>query len=82
MPSELPLYLLGALPGPHDRHEWHTSQCVFPVTGSKFINWTRSFGGGGPATPDYQAQHRAVMEASEWPNQRVAGAVSPRCQKP
>jgi hypothetical protein len=31
----------------HDSAKWHTCQGVISVTGQKFINWTKSVGGGG-----------------------------------
>lgn len=47
VPLEAVLVRLGAKRDRHDRAKWHTAQGAVSVTGTKFINWNRSRGGGG-----------------------------------
>ena len=47
IPLEAVLQWRGALRDPRDRGKWNTEQGPLSVSGSKFMNWRRSQGGGG-----------------------------------
>jgi hypothetical protein len=47
VPLEAVLLARGGVRDRRDRHKWHTEQGPLSVTGTKFINWHRSQGGGG-----------------------------------
>jgi len=44
---EAVLRVCGARQDRYDKAKWHTARGVISVTGAKFMNWSRSFGGGG-----------------------------------
>jgi len=47
LPLEAVLIRSGAKRDHADKAKWHTSQGVISITGAKFMNWSRSLGGGG-----------------------------------
>jgi hypothetical protein len=47
LPLEAVLEIWGAHRDRWDPHKWHSPQGVLSVCGAKFMNWTRSQGGGG-----------------------------------
>lgn len=47
LPLETVLLLRGAVRDRHDRSKWHTEQGPLSITGPKFMNWSRTRGGGG-----------------------------------
>jgi uncharacterized protein DUF3991/Toprim domain-containing protein len=76
------LRLAGAQPDVHDRHKWHTSEGVISVTGSKFMNWTRSIGGGGAIDLVIHLNHRGFMEAVLWLERHFSAPTSVPSQQP
>jgi hypothetical protein len=47
LPLEAVLAVWGATRDRADKAKWHTSHGVISITGAKFMNWSRSVGGGG-----------------------------------
>lgn len=44
---ETVLLRIGAVQDKHDSGKWHTNRGVISITGQKFMNWNKRFGGGG-----------------------------------
>lgn len=66
IPLETVLLLSGATRDRADRSKWHTGRGVISVTGPKFMNWTRSQGGGGAIDLAMHLGDRGFPEALEW----------------
>lgn len=49
-----------------DKAKWHTGRGVISVTGAKFMNWSRSFGGGGAIDLAMHLGGLRFREALEW----------------
>jgi hypothetical protein len=66
IPLTAVLRVWGAVPDPHDRHKWHTSEGVLSVQGAKFMNWNRGVGGGGAIDLVIHLNHSGFREALDW----------------
>lgn len=75
----LPSVLLaaGATPDRHDKAKWHTAQGVISVTGMKFMNWSRSVGGGGAIDLAIHLNDMGFKDAVEWLWRRFPGLGGP-----
>ena len=75
VPLETVLRSLGAEPDRHDKHKWHTSAGLLSVTGAKFINWHRGFGGGGAIDLVMHVQNLRFHDALDWLGRQFAGVA-------
>ena len=66
VPLDAVLRISGAQPDLHDPHKWHTQLGVLSVTGAKFMNWSRGFGGGGAIDLVMHLQETGFTRALEW----------------
>jgi hypothetical protein len=66
IPLTAVLRVWGAVPDPHDRHKWHTSEGVLSVQGAKFMNWSRGLGGGGAIDLVIHLNRSGFREALDW----------------
>jgi hypothetical protein len=60
----------GAQPDRYDKAKWHTSEGTLSITGTKFINWHRSQGGGGAIDLAMHLNHLAFPAAVRWLEQQ------------
>jgi hypothetical protein len=74
-PLEVVLRLSGAQPDRYDHRKWHTSQGVLSVTGAKFMNWTRSQGGGGAIDLVMHLHRLSFVQAVQWLAQCSPGCL-------
>jgi Toprim-like/Protein of unknown function (DUF3991) len=56
----------GAHPDRYDKAKWHTAQGTVSITGTKFMNWQRSQGGGGAIDLAMHLNHLAFSAAVRW----------------
>jgi hypothetical protein len=66
LPLEAVLLRWGATRDRADKAKWHTGRGVISVTGAKFMNWNRSFGGGGAIDLAMHLGDLRFMEALDW----------------
>jgi len=66
VPLETVLRLRGAVRDRHDKSKWHTEQGPLSVTGSRFMNWERSHGGGGAIDLVMHLAGLDSADAVEW----------------
>jgi len=66
IPLTAVLQASGARPDRYDKAKWHTSEGTLSVTGTKFVNWHRSQGGGGAIDLGMHLNHRAFPAAVRW----------------
>src|SRR6059058_1788705 len=63
IPLTAVLRACGAQPDRYDKAKWHTSEGTLSVTGTKFMNWQRSQGGGGAIDLAMHLNHLAFPAA-------------------
>src|SRR5436309_1624365 len=85
IPLTAVLRACGAQPDRYDKAKWHTSQGTLSITGTKFMNWHCSQGGGGAIDLAMHLNHLAFPAAVRWlerqfpiPPQAPPGQLSPR----
>lgn len=85
IPLTAVLRACGAQPDRYDKAKWHTSEGTISITGTKFINWHCSQGGGGAIDLAMHLNHLAFPAAVRWlerqfptPPQAPPGQLSPR----
>jgi Protein of unknown function (DUF3991)/Toprim-like len=85
IPLTAVLRACGAQPDRYDKAKWHTSEGTLSVTGTKFMNWQRSQGGGGAIDLAMHLNHLAFPAAVRWlerqfpiPSPTPADPSSPR----
>ena len=66
LPLEAVLLRSGATRDRADKAKWHTGHGVISVTGAKFMNWSRSVGGGGAIDLAMHLGGFRFMEALDW----------------
>lgn len=66
IPLEAVLLLVGATRDRHDAAKWHTARGILSVTGAKFMNWSRSTGGGGAIDLAIHLGDMDFKAAVEW----------------
>jgi hypothetical protein len=66
LPLEAVLLCSGATRDRADKAKWHTARGMISVTGAKFMNWSRSFGGGGAIDLAMHLGGLRFREALEW----------------
>src|SRR5436309_10345272 len=66
IPLTAVLRACGAQPDRYDKAKWHTSEGTLSVTGTKFMNWQRSQGGGGAIDLAMHLNHLAFPAAVRW----------------
>ena len=66
IPLEAVLLLAGATRDRADKAKWHTERGAISVTGTKFMNWNGSVGGGGAIDLAMHLGGLRFMEALEW----------------
>src|SRR2546430_2247333 len=66
IPLTAVLRACGAQPDRYDKAKWHTSEGTLSVTGTKFMNWQRSQGGGGAIDLAMHLNHLAFPAAGRW----------------
>src|SRR5438876_3617447 len=74
-----------AQPDRYDKEKWNTSEGTISITGTKFMNWHCSHGGGGAIDLAMHLNHLAFPAAVRWlerqfpiPPQAPPGQLSPR----
>jgi len=86
LPLPVVLEQLEAKPDPNDPAKWRTQQGILTVTGLKFMNWNRGFGGGGAIDLVMHVRQVGFGQALAWLEHRFAGptplqpASTPRTQ--
>src|SRR5437667_6779236 len=55
-----------AQPDRYDKAKWHTSEGTISITGTKFMNWHCSHGGGGAIDLAMHLNHLAFPAAVRW----------------
>src|SRR6266704_3621904 len=85
IPLTAVLRACGAQPDRYDKAKWHTSEGTISITGTKFMNWHCSHGGGGAIDLAMHLNHLAFPAAVRWlerqfpiPPQAPPGQLSPR----
>src|SRR5437870_721556 len=85
IPLTAVLRACGAQPDRYDKAKWHTSEGTLSITGTKFMNWHCSHGGGGAIDLAMHLNHLAFPAAVRWlerqfpiPPQAPPGQLSPR----
>src|SRR5881392_1994061 len=85
IPLTAVLRACGAQPDRYDKAKWHTSEGTISITGTKFMNWHCSQGGGGAIDLAMHLNHLAFPAAVRWlerqfpiPPQAPPGQLSPR----
>jgi hypothetical protein len=73
LPLPVVLEQLEAKPDPNDPAKWRTRQGTLTVTGPKFMNWNRGFGGGGAIDLVMHVRQVGFGQALEWLEHRFAG---------
>jgi len=66
LPLEAVLLRSGATRDRADKAKWHTARGVISVAGTKFMNWNRSFGGGGAIDLAMHLGGLRFQNALEW----------------
>jgi protein strawberry notch len=66
IPLTAVLQACGAQPDRYDKAKWHTSEGTFSITGTKFMNWQRSQGGGGAIDLVMHLNHLTFPAAVRW----------------
>ena len=66
IPLPAVLQACGARPDRYDKAKWHTAQGTVSITGTKFMNWQRSQGGGGAIDLAMHLNHLAFAAAVRW----------------
>jgi hypothetical protein len=66
LPLEAVLLRSGATRDRADKAKWYTGHGVISVTGAKFMNWSRSVGGGGAIDLAMHLGGLRFMEALDW----------------
>ncbi|HEX8816517.1 MAG TPA: DUF3991 and TOPRIM domain-containing protein [Terriglobales bacterium] len=72
IPLTAVLQACGARPDRYDKAKWHTSEGPLSITGTKFMNWHRSQGGGGAIDLAMHLNHLAFPAAVRWLEQPFA----------
>src|ERR1700758_5065443 len=70
IPLTAVLQACGARPDRYDKAKWHTAQGTVSLTGTKFMNWQRSQGGGGAIDLAMHLNHLAFSAAVRWLERR------------
>jgi hypothetical protein len=70
IPLTAVLRTCGAQPHRYDKAKWHTSEGTLSITGTKFMNWQRSQGGGGAIDLAMHLNHLAFPAAVRWLEQQ------------
>src|ERR1700730_16214439 len=70
IPLTAVLRACGAQPDRYDKAKWHTSEGTLSITGTKFMNWHRSQGGGGAIDLAMHLNHLAFPAAVRWLEQQ------------
>src|SRR5438876_9998869 len=85
IPLTAVLRACGAQPDRYDKAKWHTAEGSISITGTKFMNWHCSQGGGGAIDLAMHLNHLAFPAAVRWlerqfpiPPQAPPGQLSPR----
>jgi hypothetical protein len=73
------LALTGAQHDRTDPAKWHTAQGVLSIRGAKFMNWTRSCGGGGAIDLVIHLESLDFKAAVEWLWHRFPHALPSSC---
>src|SRR5215472_2214398 len=66
IPLPAVLQACGARPDRYDQAKWHTAEGTVSITGTKFMNWQRSQGGGGAIDLAMHVNHLAFSAAVRW----------------
>jgi Protein of unknown function (DUF3991)/Toprim-like len=66
IPLTAVLQACGARPDRYDKAKWHTAEGTVSITGTKFMNWQRSQGGGGAIDLAMHLNHLAFSAAVRW----------------
>ena len=66
IPLPAVLQACGARPDRYDKAKWHTAQGTVSITGTKFMNWQRSQGGGGAIDLAMHLNHLTFPAAVRW----------------
>jgi hypothetical protein len=66
IPLTAVLRACGARPDRYDKAKWHTAEGTVSITGTKFMNWQRSQGGGGAIDLAMHLNHLAFSAAVRW----------------
>ena len=66
LPLEAVLLLWGATRDQDDKAKWHTARGVISVTSAKFMNWSRTVGGGGAIDLAMHLGDLGFKGALEW----------------
>lgn len=66
IPLTAVLRACGAQPDRYDKAKWHTSEGTLSITGTKFMNWHRSQGGGGAIDLAMHLNHLEFPAAVRW----------------
>jgi len=82
VPLETVLRLRGAVRAPHDPAKWEAEQGPLSVTGSRFMNWSRSQGGGGAIDLVMHLTGLDCGAAVEWLERNTTGCVAIEDQAP
>jgi hypothetical protein len=60
------LIATGAKQDRYDKTKWHTARGAISITGSKFMNWNMSFGGGGAIDLAMHLKNLSFKETVQW----------------
>jgi hypothetical protein len=66
IPLTAVLHACGARPDRYDKAKWYTTQGTISITGTKFMNWRCSQGGGGAIDLAMHLNHLDFKAAVEW----------------
>ena len=77
IPLETVLPLCGAQSDRDDKRKWHTSAGALSITGTKFMNWHDSVGGGGAVDLVMQLNHLDFKAAVDWLAHHFPGVLPP-----
>jgi len=77
IPLETVLPLCGAQKDHDDKRKWHTAAGALSVTGTKFMNWHDSVGGGGAIDLVMHLNHLDFKAAVDWLVHHFPGARPP-----
>jgi hypothetical protein len=77
LPLPAVLEELGGTPDPRDPAKWRTPQGILSVTGPKFMNWNRGWGGGGAIDLVMHVRQVGFGQALDWLERRFAGLTLP-----
>jgi hypothetical protein len=70
IPLTAVLRACGARPDRYDKAKWHTAEGTLSITGTKFMSWQRSQGGGGAIDLAMHLNHLAFPTAVRWLEQQ------------